>query len=48
MDALPNANQQSENIGNLDFYRDTSTSFKPTKDDHKPVRDCKSKSPSPR
>ena len=33
MDALPNVNQQSENIGNSDFYRDSSTSLKPTKDD---------------
>ena len=28
-----NANQQSENIASSDFYRDTSTSLKPTKDD---------------
>ena len=27
-----NANQQSENIASSDFYRDTSTSLKPTKD----------------
>ena len=33
MDALPNANQQLENIGNSDFYCDTSTSLKPTKED---------------
>ena len=33
LDALPNANQQSENIGNSGFYCDTSTSLKPTKDD---------------
>ena len=33
MDALPNANEQSENIGNSQLFRDTSTSLKPTKDD---------------
>ena len=29
----PNTKQQSENIGNLVFYRDTNTRLKPTKDD---------------
>ena len=33
MDALSNANQQSEKIWNWDFYRDTSTSLEPTKGD---------------
>ena len=33
LDALPNANQESENLRKSDFYCDTSISLKPTTDD---------------
>ena len=49
LDDLPNANQQSDNIGNSVFYHDTTTSLQPTKDEPQGIREvCKSETSSPR
>ena len=45
---MPNSNQQSENIGNSDFYHDTSTSLTPTKDDPQGSWGFVNQSPSPK